>query len=240
MYTTPELALFAHVAKRPDEEIDLGQTALLLGGIERPDLDIDKYLRRLDTLAEAARFRCARPGYAPLHLARFLFEELGFRGNTDEYDDPRNSFLGEVLDRRVGIPVSLSVLMIEVGRRAGVVVEGVGFPGHFLARAPVEGGYLFFDTFAQGRVLPRQDLRLLYAKHKGEDRDPDPKYLQKLPNRDIVLRMLQNLREIYAKRDDKKALRFVLERATLLDPHDHKLSKELAALPRPTPTHNLN
>src|SRR2546430_2404900 len=138
-----DLALFAHMLARTDDEIDLAQAALLLAEPEYPGLDIPHYIGVLDRLrAEAARALggVALGVLAARRLLGLLYEELGFRGNDKDYYDPRNSFLNEVLERRTGIPISLAVVVTEVARRAGVEAQGISFPGHFLVRVPVEGG----------------------------------------------------------------------------------------------------
>lgn len=232
MYTSAELALFAQAVQRPEDRLDLGQAALLLGAIEDPDLDISGYLERIEALGRRARIRCANREIPALHLARFLFLEEGFMGNLAAYYDPKNSFLHEVLTRRVGIPISLSVLMIEVGRRAGIPIEGVGFPGHFLTRSPAKDGFYFFDPFIGGRILSHADLCQLFTRTTGQKKEPPPEVLQKAGKRQILSRMLRNLRHIYQQQKDTVRLREVLERAALLQPEDASIHKELAALHR--------
>jgi regulator of sirC expression with transglutaminase-like and TPR domain len=123
--------LFGHAVARPDDEIDLAAAALLIAERDYEGLDVARYLGRLDELAEASRRR--GPGIAGVRAT--LFDDLGFRGNSKEYGDARNSFLNDVLDRRTGIPITLSVVMMEVGWRLGLAMEGIGYPGHFLIRA---------------------------------------------------------------------------------------------------------
>src|SRR3954464_13090403 len=123
----------------------LAPAALAIAGVEYPALDCAPYLQRLEGMGEGAEGRMQRHQGAGQHvliatLNAYLYEELGFSGNRDHYDDPRNSFLNEVLDRRLGIPISLAVVYLEIGRRAGVRLEGVNFPGHFLVRSPARPG----------------------------------------------------------------------------------------------------
>jgi regulator of sirC expression with transglutaminase-like and TPR domain len=232
MNTSANLILFGHVVQRPEEEIDLGQAALLLGEIPGSEVDVSAGLSRLHSLGEQAKLRCQVAREPSIALARFLFEELAFRGNEDDYYNPENSFLGAVLEQRLGIPISLSVLMIEIGRRAGVPVEGVNFPGNFLVRVPVSGGYLFFDPYTKGQILSRAGLKTLYKRTTGQDKDPEADVLGKITKRQLILRMLQNLRSIYTQRNDKASLRGVLERVALLEPNDETLAKELASIPK--------
>ncbi|UCH53918.1 MAG: transglutaminase family protein, partial [Pseudomonadota bacterium] len=142
-------------------EFDLAEAALLLAKDEYPALDVGAYLARLDRLGADLRARI--PENSPLEqtilaLNAFLFEEHGFLGNTDNYYDPRNSFLNEVLDRKLGIPITLSIIYMEIGRRVGLPVEGVSFPGHFLVKFGTDHGDLVIDPFAGGIPLSEEDL----------------------------------------------------------------------------------
>src|SRR5262245_30185578 len=170
----------AAAADRPGP--DLAAPAFLVARLEYRDLDPGPYLDRLDQMGEAALQRVAEdPGHeAPLAarvdtLNKYLFNELGFFGNREQYEDPRNSCLNEVLDRKTGIPITLSLVYIEVARRAGIRTEGINFPGHFLVRAlqdlhtddPGEG--LIIDPFHGGAILNEHDCRLLLHRYLGED-----------------------------------------------------------------------
>ena len=153
--------------KRPDAEIDLGETALLFAAAEYPDLDLAREVGFFDSLARAASR--AVDGDSPLGaanaLSRFLFDDLGFAGNQRDYYDPRNSYVNEVLKRRVGIPITLSLVYMEVGRRTGVPMQGVGLPGHFLMRHAEEPG-LFIDAFPRRTAaLPRRMRPTLPRPH---------------------------------------------------------------------------
>jgi regulator of sirC expression with transglutaminase-like and TPR domain len=160
----------------------LDRLALLIAGLEYPYLDTDAYLQRLDEIASRVRLpESASPGDVIGALNQCLFEELGFRGNTDNYYDPLNSFLNDVLERRTGIPITLSVLYIEVARRRGFDFYGVGLPGHFVVRGPGMMGPLV-DPFHAGQVLADKfDLEIT----------------RPVGNRYIVTRMLANLRLVY-------------------------------------------
>lgn len=191
---------------------DLAATALLVARLEYPRLDPEPYLDRLDVLGDVALHRVADdPGHdAPLGartdaVNRYLFNELGFIGNRDNYDDPRNSCLNEVLDRRTGIPLTLSVLYIEIARRAGLRAEGINFPGHFLVRVqqdlhtdnPDEG--LIVDPFHAGAILGEAECRALLARHSGDDAAYDPSLLARATRRQILMRMLLNLKRLYVR-----------------------------------------
>lgn len=213
---------FAELARRSDEEIDLAEAALLIAAEEQPGLDPRPWLRRLDQMAAHLQPRLDR---APAELDRlkilndFLTREVGLRGNSEDYYDPRNSLLNEVLDRGLGIPISLAVVWIEVGRRVGVPLDGVGFPGHFLlrhARYP----QIVLDPFAGGRLLAPEDCRELLDQVSGGTIEFHPQLLRPAGRRQILLRMLSNLRGVYLKNNDLARAISVLDRMLLLDPED--------------------
>lgn len=202
------LRAFGELARLPEGAIDLGLGALLIALIEHPGLDPTRELKRLDELA-------GRVGRADVHrLRRFLFEEEAFAGNADDYYDPRNSCLNDVLDRRLGIPITLSVLAIEVGRRAGLAVHGVGLPGHFMATA--DG--VLFDPFNGGAALSRTDAGAVVARVLGRPVPLEDGHFVPVPKTQILLRMLANLRSVYVDREEWTKARAVMERLMLLDP----------------------
>jgi regulator of sirC expression with transglutaminase-like and TPR domain len=185
----------------------LAQAAFVIARIEYPRLDPTPYLARLDAMGEAARRRIeehvAESGdhtaIGPVRaLNAYLFDEQGFSGNRDKYEDPRNSCLNEVLERRTGIPITLSLLYIEVAARAGVRVDGVNFPGHFLVRCPekVAPG-IIIDPFHKGALLSEHDCRLLLQRHVGSEVAFDKSLLAPATRPQILLRMLLNLKRIY-------------------------------------------
>ena len=215
-----DLTLFALLVNRPDDEIDLAEAALLIAAAERPDLDVERYLGTLDRLGRVARLRRGEdrlPDGGVSRVLRFLYEELGYKGNASQYHDPRNSFLDEVIDRRTGIPITLAIVLVEVGRRAGIELAGVSFPGHFLVRAPGTHGPTWIDPFV-GRVLGRTNLRELYKRATGKDEDPESRLLEPCTKRAILARLLGNLRGLYASQSDPARLRGVLERLVLVGP----------------------
>jgi regulator of sirC expression with transglutaminase-like and TPR domain len=223
----PEVALFAHLCCRPEAELDLGQAALALAEPEYPGLDFGYYLARLDRLAEGAwpSVRGVRESASQAaSLVAHLVNEEGLQGNTASYDDPRNSFLNEVLDRRLGIPISLSVVMMEVARRLSVPLHGVSFPGHFLLRAgKLEETPLFIDPFG-GKTLSKADLAALVQRGTGQRRDPRPDELQVATKSAILSRMLTNLRNIYTQQGDAWRVRLAVERQRMLDQGPRPLS----------------
>ncbi|MEO6950669.1 MAG: transglutaminase-like domain-containing protein [Polyangia bacterium] len=237
MTTDAGVRLFAHLAARPEGDVDLLRVALLLAEPEYPGLDIATYLERVDELGALARARldAPRPGVrasAPPRVAtllHLLYDELGFRGDTEDFYDPRNSFLNEVLDRRVGIPITLALVVVEVSRRAGVEAHGVGFPGHFLVRFDGDAGsQTLVDPF-DGRVLDEAALTELANRHTGRPLPQKGRGLEPASKANTLIRMLNNLRGIYAAKDDRVRLRLVLERLEVLAPST-ELRRQIEAL----------
>jgi regulator of sirC expression with transglutaminase-like and TPR domain len=201
------------ILARPDDEVNLAEAALLVAAEEYQDLDVAGYLVQLDAMGEALRRRLdeePRPERAIMALNRFLFQEEGFRGNTEQYYDARNSYLNEVIDRRTGIPITLSTVYIEVARRAGIEVQGVGLPGHFVVRVQMPSRALLVDPFHGGSLLTERDCqerldRIFDGKVKLE-----PKMLQPCRRKEMLERILRNLKAIYLRDQDKdRALRVV-------------------------------
>ena len=215
------------------EPIDLARAALAIAHEEYPDLDEGRYLRTLDEFA-AQVMRGLPAGALPERrvgrLTSVLFHELGFSGNEADYYDPRNSFLNEVIERRTGIPISLSVLYMEVGRRCGLRADGVLFPGHFLCKVTLDEGELIVDPFHRGQILGLPELKRRLAAAMGEDARLDRRLLRPARPREILSRMLQNLRSIYLnKRDLPRALSCV-DRLLLFVPDDARVLRDRARL----------
>ena len=204
-----------------EEAIDLGRAALLLARTEYPDLDIDVQAGRLDILAaEAASVVGAQlePSGRLAALRFFLAETCGFQGNEQDYYDPRNSFLNEVLDRRTGIPITLSVVYMEVGRRLDVPLFGVGLPGHFVVKHQRGGRIEFVDPFHGGRILSAANCReLVQDRYQGQVEFRE-EFLAAMPKRDILARMLHNLRNIYVQRRQFRKTLGLVEMALALEP----------------------
>ena len=187
-------------------QTDLARAALAIARIAYPDLDPAPYVRQLDDLAAAVRprlFPRASPEAAVTELAGYLFGECGFRGNQEEYYDPRNSYLNDVLERRTGIPISLSVLLIETGVRLGLGIEGVAFPGHFLVRVAGSRGPVLLDPFFGGRPIGERELLARYRTFLGSDAPAlPPEALATADTPGILTRMLRNLLGVYLDRND--------------------------------------
>lgn len=193
-----------------ESDLNLAEAALLVAAEEYPQLPLGPYLRRLELLAERVRDRLSDET-APLvllqEMSRVLFDEEGFRGNTEAYYDPRNSFLNDVLDRRLGIPITLSVVYLEVGWRLGLPLVGVNFPGHFLVRYEGEAVRMLVDPFQAGELSFEDEAQALLDRVYGGNVRLQPDYLHPATKKDIVARILSNLKSIYLNaRDDVRAL----------------------------------
>ena len=231
MDPSPGLIRFSEVVAREDFALDYA--ALLIGAWDYPERDVDTYREQLDSIASFAAPEVTRAsggiGRARA-ISDCLFERLGFCGNTDDYYDPRNSFLADVLDRRTGIPISLSVLYLEVARRVGVLAQGVNFPGHFLVRVAIEDAWLFLDPFAGGRALTPADLEALLKKTTSPDAVLEPSVIAAASKRQILARMLVNLAGIYGRQGDLVRSLDVLERLAVLEPNNPRITRDLSQL----------
>ncbi len=201
--SAPNSDPFFALTQGPDEQIDLVRCALLIARDAYPQLDVESYAARVGYMAAELGPRCASCSALERleHLNRYLFEEQGFRGSPQEqYYDPRNSYLNEVLERRLGIPITLALLYLAVGRQLGLVLEGVNFPGHFLVRCALPGEDLFVDPFMGGRVLEAPDLEeLLRRINRGQPMPMEERFLQAASPRQILARMLRNLKQIHIR-----------------------------------------
>lgn len=212
------------IACMPDEDIPLLQGCLLIALDEYPDLDINSYRAELDRhVAELApRVSSQEADRGKLaELNRYLFQEQGFSGNQDDYYDPRNSYINDVFDRRLGIPLSLGIIQIEVARRLGIELEGVSFPGHFLVRMPMDGGLLVLDPYHQGRSIDADELKLRARPHLQGGEIDDQQLLEILAPagaRAILMRMLRNLKGLYLDRENWDKVVRCSDRLVKLDP----------------------
>ena len=206
---------FLEIAAAPDETLDLARAAVLLARHDHPDLDPDRPIRQLDLLARNAPDGA---GSDVEVLASYLYGEVGFRGNRIDYYDVRNSYLHLVLERKLGIPISLATVVLEVGRRLGHRLRGVGFPRHFLVE--VEPGSLFLDPFDQGRLLDRSGCIEMFRKgSRGEARFED-RFLEPVDTRQILVRMLNNILSLSIRDGDPLRVRFCLDSIVQLLPTD--------------------
>ena len=211
---------FTALAELPDDRVDLGEAALWVAAEEYEDLEVPAYLERLDALADdAAPLVGTRvsPVDRVAELNDFLFRGRGFTGNQERYEDPRNSFLNEVLDRRVGLPITLSIVYMEVARRLGLPVRGIGFPGHFLAQ--LEGSpSVVIDAFF-GRVLSAEDCVERLRSVLGPEAEFVPEvHLRAATPKEILARLLSNLKQVYARSGDWMRALSCCDRILLLVP----------------------
>ena len=207
-----------------DKDLSLAEAALLLAKDEYPALDVDAYLTRLDELA--TRVRARLPEGANIEdtlvtMNQILFDELGFAGNVDDYYDPRNSFLNDVLDRKLGIPITLSILYMDIASRLGLELEGVSFPGHFLVKFSTDEGDVVLDPFCGGTPLTEEDLVERLEEATGNEMPSNlsiNELLESANKRDILVRMLRNLKGIYLRRQRPDKALTALHRILLISP----------------------
>ncbi|MBW4622395.1 MAG: SirB1 family protein [Cyanosarcina radialis HA8281-LM2] len=207
---------------RPEEQIDLARAALYIAQEEYPDFDPDEYINALDTMAGEVEELLPVERY-PLRIIqsinKYLYQDLGFTGNKADYYDPRNSFLNQVIDRRTGIPITLSLVYLEIAKRLEIPMVGINLPGHFLIRPQFEDVGFFIDAFNGGEILFEEDCQeLLMRIYQQPIPELPPEFIAPIGNRRFLTRMLTNLKMIYLKdRYLSKALAAV-ERILLLFP----------------------
>jgi regulator of sirC expression with transglutaminase-like and TPR domain len=197
------LEQFSSAAKA--KEIDLAKMALLFAMSEYPELDINEEIKALDSLAAGASRRITikmDPLGKANALSEYLFDEVGFLGNHEDYYDPRNSFLNEVLKRRLGIPITLSLVYMEIGKRLGIVLDGVGMPGHFLLRLKSDHADLYIDPFHRGLLLSEDECTQLLEAIAGQAVPWDRRYLAPVSAIDLISRVIRNVHAIHASRND--------------------------------------
>jgi regulator of sirC expression with transglutaminase-like and TPR domain len=217
---SPARRRFAALLER--DPLPLAEAALAIAEEEYPGLDTGAYLARLDAFAREveARLPARRDAAATLRALReVLFSEGGFRGNDQAYYDPRNSFLNEVLERRLGIPITLGVVLMEVAGRAGLALQGVAFPGHFLVKHVAGDREVYIDAFHGGEILSREDCVARF-RERAPGLALDERHLQAVPPRAVLARMLHNLKKIYVEAGDDLRALWVVDRLLLLAPHD--------------------
>jgi regulator of sirC expression with transglutaminase-like and TPR domain len=204
-----------------DEQIDLGRAALTIALPEFPNLDFSAYLGRINDLALEVTERAGGNADVFRSVAALnfvLFQRHGFRGNRADYYDPNNSFLNQVIENKIGIPITLSVLYMEVAARVGLAVDGVGFPGHFMVQVQADDNEIVIDPFNAGDVKSAEDLAAMLKQMYGDNATLRSEYLAPVSKRQILQRMLANLKAIYAKQNDWLRLLAVLDRLLILDP----------------------
>jgi regulator of sirC expression with transglutaminase-like and TPR domain len=218
------------LSKNSTADVDLAAVALHLARDAFPYLDVEGYLGELDAMAqEAGRFLRGSLVGQVTGLCRYLFHDMGFRGNATRYYDPMNSYLNVVLDRRLGIPISLSLVVLAVGRRAGLEIQGVGLPGHFIVKAVQDSQEVLFDPFHGGRRLQPVDCENLVRQVTGLNFKANAENLSALPPSSILQRMLNNLKAIYLGEKDYTGGIRTIQRLQQLNPNDPIHDRDLGA-----------
>jgi regulator of sirC expression with transglutaminase-like and TPR domain len=214
---------FQQLVTLPDSAIPLAEAALLMACEEYPQLDLSPYLDQLDHMASVVQ-ESLRAADSPVRtierINSVLFEEFGFRGNTDDYYDPRNSFFNDVLDRRMGIPITLSAVYLEISRRLNFPIAGVGMPGHFVVKYSDRTDEFFVDPFHQGEILTRDDCRERIRQMYGDAFEFSDGLLGRVTNRQILERMLNNLKMIYLKAQAFDKCLNILDMMLIVEPND--------------------
>ena len=224
-----DLQAFAKVLSEKEERIDLARACLMIAQDAYPGLEIDRYLGEIERMAIRLRPKLPDAGGVEervVALNQFLFGDLGYVGNTRDYYDPRNSYLNEVIDRRTGIPITLAILYMEVGRRIGLPLAGVSFPGHFLVRLKLRRGTLVLDPFSGGTPLSEDELRERLQRVIPEGATdsvpvsqlPLEQFLEPATNRQILARVLRNLKGIYREAGKPERMLDVLNRMLVVSP----------------------
>jgi regulator of sirC expression with transglutaminase-like and TPR domain len=213
--------IFTELAALDEDLFPLDRAALALGLDAYPDLDIDSYLKRLDILAGHTEVLAGQDRSTEniiQSLNEVLFIQEGLRGNNEDYYDPRNSYLNEVLDRKTGIPISLSVIYMEVARRLDFPIQGVGLPGHFILKCSNADLELYIDAFDQGKILSLKDCQEFLDKNYGGTLTVQPNLLQAMDKKAIISRMLFNLKGIYYQKEEFDKALVVIEKILMLNP----------------------
>ncbi len=219
--------LFRFLIEQPDEEIDLGRAALAVAAEEYVGLDSSSYQRQLDTFASNIQDQLGEvdPISRLAALIEYLSNVEGFSGSREAFDDPRNSFLNDVIERKVGIPLSLSLIYILVGQRLGLRMSGVAFPGHFLSRCDLDDGFVVVDAYGDGRQLSLDDCKIL-LRQTQRSATFDRALLDPAPNRTVVFRLLANLKTLYMKNQDLPRALSALDRMVLIHPHHPSILRD--------------
>ena len=235
MRPRPSDPFFALVqqARASSGEIDLARGALLIALQAYPDLNIEHYLRQFDALSEDFRARYAAADSLPASLAnlsQYVFSDLGFRGNRAHYDDPRNSYLNEVLDRRLGIPITLAVVYLELGKRLSFPLAGVNFPHHFLVRSTQGDEPLFVDPFADGAFVDGKSLGERLPVIEGRRLELAPEFIEPTSSLHILARMLRNLKRLHSQAREFPTAIHWAEKIAYLQPDEAENYRDLGFL----------
>jgi regulator of sirC expression with transglutaminase-like and TPR domain len=223
---------FEELSALPDDAIDVALGAALIARDVHPGLDAQRIIRALDEMAAplaSEGLSHATTEHQAARLSAHIYGTLGFHGNEKEYYDPRNSLLSDVVERKMGIPITLAIIYCEIARRAGIPAHGVGFPGHFLVRIERTGARrdpLFIDPFYAGRTLDEAALTRMVSRALGQDSVLRPEHLAAASPRAILMRVLTNLKAIYLQRGDHARAHLALDRIVTLAPNAAGALKE--------------
>ncbi|ARV57641.1 hypothetical protein BZZ01_02435 [Nostocales cyanobacterium HT-58-2] len=212
---------FAQEIQQPDEHINLAKAALYIAQEEYPNLYPDEYLNALDTMAMELQERLPSQRYVLKviqSINQYLYDDLGFAGNAENYYDPHNSFLNDVIDRRVGIPITLALVYLEIAQRIDFPMVGVGMPGHFLIRPDIPETEIFIDAFNRGEIMFPQDCQERLNQIYQQPMQLQPEFLAKVSKRQFLARILANLKYIYLNQQQLEKALAAVERILLLFP----------------------
>lgn len=214
--------LFEQEVNQAQTNLNLAKASLYIAQLNEPELDIEADLNALDTMALEVKERLPKASY-PLKIIQtinqYLFDDLGFRGNTEDYYDPQNSYLNHVIERRVGIPITLSVIYLEIADRLAFPMVGIGMPGHFLIRPEFEEVGIFVDPFNQGEVLFEQDCEERLQQIYQQSLKLLPHFLEPVTKQQILFRMLNNLKQIYLQLQQLEKAAQMLDLILILSPN---------------------
>ena len=218
---------FAQEVNRSDESINLARASLYLAQAEYPELDISKYLQQLDLIAEDIAIKLPSERY-PLQIIKtinhHLYNYLEFRGNNQDYYNPKNSFLNDVIELRTGIPLTLSIIYLEIAKRLNFPMLGIGMPGHFIIRPDFKEAGIFVDAFNQGEILFKEDCEAKLQQLYQQPVKLEARFLESVNNRQILARMLTNLKQIFLHRRKYNNVLAVISGLPILFPNNpHEL-----------------
>lgn len=213
---------FHHEVQQNDKHIDLAKAALYIAQEEYSNLDIEEYLNALNTMSSELEERLSQEKY-PLKIIQsinqYLYNDLGFQGNKQDYYDPKNSFLNDVIERRTGIPITLALVYIEIARRINFPMIGIGMPGHFLIRPDIPEIGIFVDAFNNGEIMFSQDCQERISQIYQQNVTLQPEFLAPVTKKQFLARMLSNLKYIYLKKQQLEKAIAAVERILLLFPN---------------------
>lgn len=217
------------IAERRDA-LDAAESALVIATDEYPELEIDEYLRRLDRMADAVSEQLPTDGDPKRSiqaLNHYLFHELGFTGNRENYYDPRNSYLNDVLDRKLGLPITVSIVYLAIGIRLGLPLFGVGLPGHFIVKWERGADRILIDPFNRGEILDEPKVEVLVRDTFHSQAQFQPEWLAAVDKRYILYRLLNNLKAIFMQTQNLDRAWQVVDKLLILDPRSYENVRDM-------------